>query len=397
MIDQGGREEMSTPVGGAATPSVERIRTQHRVTDRDETGHHRLAVDDVVGPFVEQTGHQMDLRGDRLGAAVEPQCSRRKSAGRLVECDRVAEAAPQLVVVRGHGEGHGERAIVADERAVLDVAEVTADRTGAGRKVGIGQQSVEPAGVDDSRVLDRLGHRPGPDRRQPLGDSAPPTVRRHHQIRLDLAPVVEPHPRNHRNHPEILLAVRAGRALRGEFRSWIGVGGGEEGGGGVAGADRDAGFGECGAAQDPLEGGAPAGDHHQFLVLRFGGELHPGREAVAEAHLCGSLGEQSLEDIGLMIAQEIAQPREKGVAVTHLRGAATVPVERFVGRVRHRCVVTFDHGDLVARTSQLQRRSQAGHAAADHHDVHQRNSSPSNSPELRQASMYRKYATGPSG
>jgi len=84
------------------------------------------------------------------------------------------------------------------------------------------------------------------------------------------------------------------------------------------------------------------------------------------------------------------------MAVTNLRCAATVPLERFVGGRRHRRVVTLDHGHLVARAPEFQGGREAGHTATDHHDAHRGssghgwNSRPSKSPLERQRSMYWK-------
>ena len=250
-----------------------------------------------------------------------------------------------------------ERPVVADERAVLDVAEVSTDRPGARRQFGIGQQAVEAAGVHDPGVLDRLGHFAGADLGQPLGHRAAPTVRCHDEVGSEFGPVVESHPGHGRDAAELrdptagarLVRFRAGRVGEASVRRAV--------------AARPVrivtfGFGERGPAQHPLEGRAAAGDHHQVLVAGFGRELHLGRNAVAETHLGGTLGEQCLEDVGLMVAQQIAQPCEEGVAVADLRGAPPVPLERLVGGRRHRCVVALDHRHLVARPAELQRRRQ---------------------------------------
>lgn len=98
---------------------------------------------------------------------------------------------------------------------------------------------------------------------------------------------------------------------------------GEDGGDGVAGEGGDAGLGVGDAAQDPLEGGAPAGDHHEVVV----------------------------------------------------------------GGRRHRRIVTLDDRHLVACPPELERRGQARNTATDHHDLHRRKSRPSKSPQLRHASM----------
>ncbi len=166
--------------------------------------------------------------------------------------------------------------------------------------------------------------------------------------------------------------------------------GGEEGGGGDAGAQGHSPFGEGGAAQDPFEGRAAAGDHHQLVVARLRCELHLRRQAVAEAHLGRALGEERLEDVGLVVGEQVAQAGEEGVAVADLRRAAAIPLERLVGGGGHRRVVAFDDRHVVPGPAELQRAGEAGDAATDHDDLHQRNSSPANSPEVRQASMYWK-------
>ena len=155
----------------------------------------------------------------------------------------------------------------------------------------------------------------------------------------------------------------------------------------MAGEDGDAGLGDGGAAQDPLEGGAPAGDHHEVVVAGFGRELHLGRQTVAEAHFGGPFGEQRVEDVGLMVTQQVAQASQKGVTVADLGRATAIPLERLVGGRRHRRVVTLDDRHLVARPPELERRGQARNTATDHHDLHRRKSRPSKSPQLRHASM----------
>ena len=217
-----------------------------------------------------------------------------------------------------------------------------------------------------------------PISREPLGHRAPPPVRCDDQIGREFGPVVEPHAGHGRSVGG--AAVGSGQADRGD-----------------AGTDRHVGLGERGPTQHPFEGGATARDHHQVVVAGLGRELHLGWDAVTEAHLGRTLGEQRLEDVGLVVAQQIAQAGEEGVAVPHLRSAASVPLERLVGGRRHRRVVALDHRHLVPGPSELQRRRQPGHAAADHDDVHGSKTNPSKSPDERHRSMYWKYATGPSG
>ena len=125
------------------------------------------------------------------------------------------------------------------------------------------------------------------------------------------------------------------------------------------GAERDTTLGDSGAANDPLEGGAAAGKHHQFVVFRLALEVDNGRrQVVAEAHLCRAFGQQLGVYIWILVAQEADQLRQERMAVAHLRSAATVPVERFIGRRWHRGVVTLDHRHPVAIARQNQRRTQ---------------------------------------
>ncbi len=180
MVGDRGRKEMCAPVGRAAATPVERVRAQHGVADRNEPDGSRFAVDDEVAPLVQETRHHVDVGGDRLGPPVEPRGRGRQRASCRIERRRIRQAATEFVVVGRDGECDAEGPVVADERAVLDVAEVAPDRPGARRDVGVGQEPVEATCVHDPGVLHGLGHLAGADLGQPLGHRTPASVRRDH-------------------------------------------------------------------------------------------------------------------------------------------------------------------------------------------------------------------------
>ena len=255
-----------------------------------------------------------------------------------------------MVVVGGCGQRDREGAVVADEHAVLQVAEVATDHTAAGRRRLAVAQPVEPREVHDAGVLGLFAHLAGAHRGQPLGHHAAPAGGGHHQIGVQRGAIGEVQPGD----------VRPCAVVRGDHAV-----------GSDAGAERHPTFGERRAAHDPLERGAPAGDHRQVVVARLADEaLQRGRQVVAEAHLGGTRGEQRREHVGVAVAQRVAQTGEEGVAVAHLRCTTTVPLERCVGRVGHRRVVALEDRDLMTLSGERERGAEPGHATSHHCDVH---------------------------
>ena len=147
--------EVGVPEAGRAAPPVERVGADLGVADRMDAERQRLAVDHHVPPAVHEPGHHVDL-GDRLGRSRQP-LDGGAATGGGVERGRLGEA-PQLVIGDGDGQRDRERPVVAREHAVLEVAEVAADRGALGRAQASSPQPVEAREVDDAGVVDLLGH-----------------------------------------------------------------------------------------------------------------------------------------------------------------------------------------------------------------------------------------------
>ena len=256
-----------------------------------------------------------------------------------LERGRVGEGAAQVVVADGDGQGDRERAGVADEDAVLEVAEVAADDAGARGWLGARPQAVEAREVDDPGVVDLLLDRPDAECTQPIGECRPPPVGDDGDVAADRRAVLEHDTRDRR---------RRIVALRGERRDP------------ETGADLDPVGRHHDAAQHPLERGAPAGEHHEVVVAGLTHVAGEGRwEVVAEADRGRAVLVERGEDVGMVVAQQRGEPGEEGVAVTHLRRAAAVPFERLVGRRRHGRVVALDDGHPVPAAGEHEGRTQA--------------------------------------
>ncbi len=138
---------------------------------------------------------------------------------------------------------------------------------------------------------------------------------------------------------------------------------------------RDVGSGEDGATQDPLEGRAPARQHHEVLVAGLGGRIVDGvGEPDRERPVGRAGGVEGLEDVREAVPEEIAQPGEHGVGVTNLGRAPAIPLERLVGVVGQGRAVPLEHDDLVALPGKGQRRAQPADTGTDDHDPHGRQS-----------------------
>ena len=131
---------------------------------------------------------------------------------------------------------------------------------------------------------------------------------------------------------------------------------GEQAVDGDTGAHFDVSLRQRGAAQDPLEGRAPAGDHREIGVVGLWYEAdHRRRQVLAEADLGRSHLQQLRQNVGVVVPEQVRQPGEEGVALAHLRRAPAVPLEGVVGRRRHRRVIAFEHRHLVSRPRQRER------------------------------------------
>ncbi len=114
------------------------------------------------------------------------------------------------------------------------------------------------------------------------------------------------------------------------------------------------------AAQHPLEGGAPAGEHDEVVVAGLAHVAGEGRwEVVAEADRGGAVLVERGEHVRVVVAQQRGEPGEEGVAVAHLRRAPAVPFERLVGGGGHGRVVALDDRHSVALTGEHEGRAQA--------------------------------------
>ena len=167
------------------------------VTDCAEPEHFGSAVG--VGESaaaVEEAGHHEHV-GDRCGAAVDIGRGGRDLGGDLDEALRVEDDLPHLVVAGPDREGDRERAVVALEDAVLEVAEVATDRAGLRRPVLAVVQGEEPAEVDDPRVLGALLE-VDVERFEEVGNVAAAAAGGDHELGSDLGAVVEHHPRHDR-------------------------------------------------------------------------------------------------------------------------------------------------------------------------------------------------------
>ena len=89
-----------------------------------------------VAPAVEQSGHDVDRR-DRFGPRRRrPRARwRRRAAAAALNASGSSSSGPQLVVVGRDGERDRERAVVAEEHAVLEEPEVAGDRALLHRRV----------------------------------------------------------------------------------------------------------------------------------------------------------------------------------------------------------------------------------------------------------------------
>ncbi len=93
-------------------------------------------------------------------------------------------------------------------------------------------------------------------------------------------------------------------------------------------------------------------------------------QVLAEPHLGGTFVDQLLVDVGIVRLQQAHQTRQERVAVTDLWRTPAVPVERLVGRLRHRGVVSFEHRHGVPSPSQRQCRAKAANSSSDDRHFH---------------------------
>ena len=317
-----------------------------RVTDGVEAQN--VGISGVIGESdasVDQSAHHLD-RGDRVGpTGFGPRRRGRQRAGGAVERGRVEQHRAQLVVTRAHGEGDGVRAVVAEEDAVLQIAEVATDRTARLGQVGIAVQAVEAREVHDARVLfvNREIHAEPTD---PARHRRAAAERGHHQISVDRA-VVRHHTRDERS----AAVARGHQALDGRAVA----------DGHVVEVEHD-------PTQGPLEGRSPASDCDQVLIT--GARIairHLDRRVVAEVHLGRARGQERFEHIGVVVAQQVAQPSQQCVRMANLGCAAAIPLERGIRRGGKRCGIPLDHRHAVSGPGQAQGRSEPTDTRADDH------------------------------
>ena len=135
---------------------------------------------------------------------------------------------------------------------------------------------------------------------------------------------------------------------------------------------------EHGAPQHPLEGRAPAREHHELVVARLrAGIVDRGRQPVGQWPVGHAGVVERAQDVRIAIAQHVAQAGEHGVRVPHLWGATPVPLERFVRIVGERRAIPLEHGHVVALTRQRQCGAQSAHPGPDDHDPHVSSPAPS--------------------
>ena len=128
-------------------------------------------------------------------SGLDERLRRRQRRGDADERLRVDELTSQLGVVGGEGEGDREGPVVPGEDGVLQVAEVTPDRSHLRWVVLAVGEHEEPGEVDDARVLDLFGDG-HPDRRQEGRDAHPPTAGQDDDVAVDDRAVLELDPRD---------------------------------------------------------------------------------------------------------------------------------------------------------------------------------------------------------
>ena len=125
--------------------------------------------------------------------------------------------------------------------------------------------------------------------------------------------------------------------------------------------------------EHPLEGEAPAGQQREVVVARARrAVVDLVAQQVRDRQLLRADGEQRREHVGHAVAQQVAQPRQEGVRVPHLRRPAALPAlegrHRIGGEGRG---VALEQRDLVAGPREEERRTEPTDAAADHHRAHE--------------------------
>ena len=341
--------QMGMPEAGRAAPPVERVRADLR----------RRRRRGARGPAA---GRRRRSRRQRLrrpaitwtsvigsGAAGQPPAAGVSDRGRGVEGRRRAEEPAQLVVGDGHGQGDRERPVVAGEHAVLEVAEVAADRGRSGRWRRRLAQPVEARQVDDAGVVDLLRHR-----RERRARSSHAGQR--------AAPAGGDHDERGR---EVGAARRAARRSRAHRRAGVRPPDGEQPPTAAPVRSSTPALGQHRPPQHPLEGGAPAGQHHQVLVAGLGRRSRPwsagGAGRSASRWRRRRAGRRARRGSGRAAGCAGGRGR-RGSA--DLGRAPAVPVEGLLGGRRQRRGVALEDGDRSALAGQAQRRAEPGDAAA---------------------------------
>ena len=345
---------MRSPETGRTTTAVQRVRGQQGIADGNNADGQRPAVDDVVTPPADEPGDLVHA-GDGLGAAVEIRRSERQRLSRPVEdLVVVQQSAHHAVIGRGR-KREREGAVVTGEDAVLQVAQIAADRTCARRQIPAGPQSVEPREVDDAALVRHLGNLTGTDLGKPYGKRAAATGCDDGEVETLLGSACEPH-----------AADNDGR-IRPE-RSRIG----HEPDDLNPAAYFDATLGCCDTPQNPLEGGPPTRQHRKVLVAWFGHIVRDGgREAIGETQVGRACGIERLQHIGIVVTQKVADAGQEGMAMTDLRRTTPIGLERLMGISRNLERVPLEQHDVMPvagqrDTSRQTRDSRSDNRHTDH-------------------------------
>ena len=340
-------QDLGLDHGQAAPASVQRVGGGVAVADGVEPGHQRAVVGvEEPAATVDQAAHHLDV-GDRLGTTVDVGGGGGDESGGGEEAVGVEQQPTHLGVAAADGERDREGVVVAGEHAVLEVAQVRSDHDRRRRLVEV-EQSEEAGQVDDPGVLLGLGdlHAVGGEKG---GHVAAAAAGVDDHVRVEGGPVRQGHADDQRNPVDGLV--------RGHQR-----------GDGATVDQLDGSLGQRHPPQDPLEGGATTGQGGQVLVAGLGLQLHPLGGHLEEAHLGRAGVEQRGDDVGVAVAQQVAESGQERVRVADLGRAVPVPLEGAVRVGGKGGVVTFDDRHAVPGPGGAQRGPQPADAGADDHD-----------------------------
>ena len=288
-----------------------------------------------------------------------------RRGGGAVEVVGVDQAGAQLAVVGVEGEGDRQRAVVALEHGVLEVAEVAADGTVGGRRLDAREQPVEAREVDDAGVLDLLV-RGGRRARRAIVGTAERRPRAATTIDAGTisAPVDEAGSVGRRRTPVTRgPATRAApgsstadhrRPMPSTTTPWRRVTAS------VARTIRRSTHSKVVRRQARATRSSSPGRGSRSAMST--GRLSAKRISVAPA------SSRAVEHVGVAVAQQVAQPGQQGVGVADLGGAPAIPLEGGVRVGRQRRGVALDQGDPWPARDRARAVPEAGHAGAHHDD-----------------------------